>query len=207
LLSIFVIPLIENLAGASLSGQLFHSRSQRISVGGSSPEQRPINDMDYDLDVPLPEPPDGATTPIFEVMQQPQHATAVSEVVSFTNPVNGPPPTTAHIHLPYTGADNASAHGHLDFPDGGVPASHFQVSLNRVKVIDTDGKWQMWADVSGQWEYLSGLPVAAADQGRRQPWRCLPTRRTSGSGPPIPACIRAGLSGQLRGRYLESSSA
>lgn len=22
---------------------------------------------------------------------------------------------------------------------------------------DTDGKWQLWADVSGQWSYLSGL--------------------------------------------------
>jgi len=37
------------------------------------------------------------------------------------------------------------------------PANHFVVKLKRVNVIDTEGKWQLWADVSGQWTYLSGL--------------------------------------------------
>jgi hypothetical protein len=79
-------------------------------------------------------------------------------VVNFTNPVNGLP-TTAHVHLPYKGADNGIYARTLKFSwDTAVaPSNHFQVSLNQINVIDTEGKWQLWADVSGQWNYLSGF--------------------------------------------------
>jgi hypothetical protein len=114
--------------------------------------------MDYDFDVPLPSPPPGATAPRVEISQQPQHTTAVSEVVTFTNPVNGLA-TTAHVHLPYKGADNGIYARTLKFV-WDVPAprpNQVQVSLQRINVIDTDGRWQLWADVAGQWKYLTGL--------------------------------------------------
>jgi hypothetical protein len=114
--------------------------------------------MDYDFDVLLPQPPAGARAPNVEVIAQPQHTTTVSEVVTFTNPANGLP-TTAHVHLPYRGAGNGIYARTLKFSwDVPVrPANHVQVSLERINVIDTDGKWQLWADVGGQWTYLSGL--------------------------------------------------
>ncbi|HLY19634.1 MAG TPA: hypothetical protein VKR61_20545, partial [Bryobacteraceae bacterium] len=37
------------------------------------------------------------------------------------------------------------------------PGNHFQVQISSVQVTHTSGAWQIWADVSGQWTYLSGL--------------------------------------------------
>ena len=159
LLSLLVIPAIEQLAGASLTGQIFPDAGpSAFPWGGQSPEQHAINDMDYDFDVPLPPPPDGATAVVLEVVTQAQHTTGVLEAVTYSNPVNGLP-TTAHIHLPYKGADNLIYARTLRFSwDTAQPgASHFQVSIHRVNVLTTDGKWHLWADVSGQWSYLSGL--------------------------------------------------
>ena len=59
--------------------------------GTPGAEEHPINDMDYDFDVPLPRPPDGATAAVLEVTTQPQHTTGVAEVVTYTNSVNGLP--------------------------------------------------------------------------------------------------------------------
>jgi hypothetical protein len=162
LLSVIVIPLIEQLVGASLPGQIYPTAGpSAFPWGGASPELRPVNDMDYDFDVTLPAPPNGAAAPLIEMTQQPQHTTAVSEVVTFRNPVNGLP-TTAHIHLPYNGADNGIYARTLKFSwDVPAPApAHYQVSLQRVDVIDTAGKWQLWGDVSGHWRYLSGAAPA-----------------------------------------------
>jgi hypothetical protein len=93
-----------------------------------------------------------------DVLSQPQHAPAVMEEVTYTNPVNGFP-TIAHIHLPYNGADNAIYARTLKFSwdKSPPPAAHFEVTLNDIQVFDTAGKWHLWADVSGQWSYLSGL--------------------------------------------------
>src|SRR5712671_5960989 len=105
--------------------------------------------MDYDFDVPLPPSPDGATAVAIEVIARPQHTTGVTEVVTYTNAVNGLP-TVAHIHLPYNGADSGTYARTLKFwwDTSMPPANHFVVKLKRVNVIDTEGKWQLWPDVS-----------------------------------------------------------
>jgi hypothetical protein len=159
LLGLLVIPIVEQLAGASLSGQIFPDAGPTaFPWGGVSAELHAVNDMDYDFDLPLPPPPDGAGSVVMEAITQPQHTTGVLEVVTYTNLVNGLP-TTAHIHLPYNGADNGIYARTLRFSwDTAQPAANrFKVSLNRVNVLGNEGKWQLWADVSGQWSYLSGV--------------------------------------------------
>lgn len=77
----------------------------------NGPEERPINDIDYDFDVPLPALPPVPhplfLLPFVQVTTHPEHTTAVNEVITYTNvdPVTGFP-TMAHIHLPYKGADS-----------------------------------------------------------------------------------------------------
>src|ERR1041385_7415917 len=78
LLSLLVIPIVEQLAGASLTGQIFpYAGPTAFPWGNQSPEQHAINDMDYDFDVPLPAPPDGAGSVVMEAITQPQHGTSV----------------------------------------------------------------------------------------------------------------------------------
>ena len=98
---------------------------------------------------------------MLEVTTQPQHTTAVAETVTYTTLGNGLP-TTAHIHLPYNGADNGIYARSLKFSwdTSPPPQNHFQVSLNRINVLATDGTWQLFADVSGHWNYLSGAAPA-----------------------------------------------
>ena len=59
------------------------------------PESRPINDMDYDFDVPLPAPPLGPQTdmhPLVSVTTHPGHTTHINQVITYTNPdINGLP--------------------------------------------------------------------------------------------------------------------
>ena len=171
-------PILSALAGALLkevTGESFalpvfsEAGPSAFSWGHPGAEEHDVNDMDYDFDVPLPAPPDGATAVTMDVIQRPQHSTAVSEEVTYTNPVNGLP-TTAHIHLPYQGADSGIYARTLLFSwdISAPPANHFVVRLQQVNVTDTAGKWQMWSDVSGQWTYLSaaapGLFKTAAGQ-------------------------------------------
>src|SRR5439155_4770312 len=73
----------------------------------TGPEERPVNDMDYDFDVPLPVVPAGATSVQVRVNTHPEHTTAVNEVITYTNPDPATGlPTAAHIHLPYNRADS-----------------------------------------------------------------------------------------------------
>jgi hypothetical protein len=179
LLSLLVIPLIERLAGASLTAQIFPDAGPTaFPWGDPSPEEHAINDMDYDFEVPLPPPPDGATAVVMNAITQPQHGTSVLETVMYTNLVNGLP-TTAHIHLPYKDADNGIYARTLQFSWDVPPPvpSHLQVSINRLNVLAADGKWQLWADVSGQWSYLSGL-AAGLLQTRRGESVTLPPNQT-----------------------------
>jgi hypothetical protein len=150
--------LLKGLTGDSFTGPVFSEAGPSAFPWGSpGPEAHAVNDMDYDFDVPLPNAPDGATSVVMEATDHPQHSTAVTEVVTYTNPVNGLP-TTAHIHLPYNGADSGiyarSLKFSWDVPR--PPATHIAVRLKQINVKDTDGKWQLWSDISGQWTYLSG---------------------------------------------------
>jgi hypothetical protein len=51
------------------------------------------------------------------------------------------------------------------------------VRLTRIDVTDLEGKWQMWADVSGQWSYLSGIApgLLATSNGRAVALPAAPT--------------------------------
>ncbi len=126
--------------------------------GSPAPGEQPINDMDYDFDVPLPPQPEGASSVAVEVVTQPQHTTAVAEVITYPNSGNGLP-ATAHIHLPYRGADNGIYARTLKFSwnTAAPPQHHFRVTLNRVTVLALPGDWRLWSDVGGQWTYLTGV--------------------------------------------------
>ena len=159
-LSSLLVPLVEGLIEA-VTGQSINlnvssnAGPSAFPWGGPGPEFQPVGDMDYDFDVPLPSPPQGATSVILDVTNMPQHTTAVSEVVTYSGNV-------AHVHLPYKFADNGTYARILKFSwnNAPPPANHFVVRLNKINVKDSGGKWQMWADVSGQWSYLSGAAPA-----------------------------------------------
>jgi hypothetical protein len=142
------------------------------------PEERPVNDMDYDFDVPLPAPPGGATHPLVEVDVQPQDTGAVTEVITYTNPGPNGLPTTAHIHLPFYGVpDQQDGSGQIYgrtlkfFWDVySPPGRHFTVNIDDINVKDTsdflsDGEFFLWTNVCGQWVFLSGLNPDLFDVG------------------------------------------
>src|SRR5207248_3831739 len=96
----------EQMTGQPLTGPINPvAGPSAFPWGGPGTEEMPINDMDYDFDVPLPPAPSGVTAVQMQIITHPEHSTTVNEVVTFTNPVNGLP-TLAHVHLPYLGADN-----------------------------------------------------------------------------------------------------
>ena len=159
LLNLLVVPIIEQLAGAKLTGQIFSDAGPTaFPWGGPSPELHAINDMDYDFDMTLPPPPAGASSVIVEAVTEPQHTTAVLETITYTHLVNNLP-TIVHIHLPYKGADNGTYARTLRFSwDTAAPAAnHVQVAIRGVNVLSTAGRWHLWADAGGQWTYLSAL--------------------------------------------------
>jgi hypothetical protein len=158
-----LVPTVAGLAfqltGQPLGGPIFPTAGpSAFPFGMRAPEAHPVNDMDYDFDVPLPRPPDGAISPRVEVFTHPGHTTGVNEVISYTNFMDGLP-TTAHIHLPYNGADNGIYARTLKFAWDTFSSSgkHFRITINRIHVNDLGGEWHLWTDVSGQWVNLAGL--------------------------------------------------
>jgi hypothetical protein len=150
------------LTGLSLLGPIFPTAGpSAFSWGTTAPEFHPVNDMDYDFDVALPPAPDEATAPRVEVITHAQHSTAVTEVITYTGKEEGLP-TTAHIHLPYLGADNGIYARTLKFAWDvfSPPRKHFRVSVDRIRVRDSAGEWRLWADVSGQWINVTNLAPA-----------------------------------------------
>ena len=133
-------------------------------------EFRPINDMDYDFDVPLPAPPAGATHPLVNVTKQPGNFTSVQEVITYTTPVNGLP-TVAHFHIPYNGADTSTFAKTFKFywDVFNKPGEHFLIHVTdaRISVGNVSrfggvgaGYWgpgpvYLWTDVCGQWASLT----------------------------------------------------
>ena len=161
--------LVSELSGGSLSGPIFATAGpSAFSWGTPAPEQQPINDMDYSFDIPLPPAPNSAATVNVEVVTHSQHTTAVPEMITYKSAANGGP-TVAHIHLPYSGADNGIYARTLKFTwNQTPPANHFRVTLDHLITNALPGKWQVWSDVSGQWTYLpklaSGLLQTAPGQ-------------------------------------------
>lgn len=150
----------ENLIGPSGLDVPYFS-----ALGGYSraAEEQPINDMNYEFDMDLPAPPNGATAVQVQVINQINHSTAVNEVITYTDEVDGLP-TKAHIVLPYLGADNGIYSRTLKFSWNTfkAPGKHFKIRLDSVLVKDdsddfplSDGEWQLWCDVSGQWLSLT----------------------------------------------------
>ncbi len=147
------------LTGQALLGPILPAAGPTAFPWGTpAAEFQPVNDMDYDFDVPLPPAPDGATAPRVEVITQPQHSTAVTELIIYTGNKGGLP-TTAHIHVPYLGADNGIYARTLKFAWDvfSPPGQHFRVSVDRIRVRDSGGEWRLWADVSGQWTNVTNL--------------------------------------------------
>ncbi len=129
----------------------------------NGPEERPVNDMDYDFDVPLPTPPAGAASVQTKVITHPEHTAGVAEVITYTrpDPATGLP-TTAHVHLPYNGADSGAYARTLEFywDTYNPPGRHFVVRMNDLTFFPTaywSSRTYMWADVGGQWTFLTGL--------------------------------------------------
>ncbi len=162
--------LVSLLSGGSLSGPIFpRAGPTAFPWGTPAAEQQPINDMDYNFDVPLPPAANGASSVNVEVVTHSQHTTAVTETVSYAPGVNGAAPV-AHVRLPYSGADNGIYARTLKFTwNAPPPPNHFRVSLDRVVVNDLPGKWHLWADVSGQWTYLPKLAPGLLQSSQSQP--------------------------------------
>lgn len=163
--------LVMQLTGMSITGPIYPVAGPSAFRWGSAaaPEEQPINDMDYDFNVPLPSPPDGAVSVNVEFVTQLQHSTAVAEIVTYPDSGNGLP-STARVHLPYRGADNGIYARTLKFSWSTTTAlpNHFRVRLDRVRVNATAGEWHLWSDISGQWTYLSGLAPALLKSVRGQ---------------------------------------
>ncbi|PYQ14049.1 MAG: hypothetical protein DMF80_13415 [Acidobacteria bacterium] len=129
----------------------------------NGPEERPVNDMDYDFDVPLPAPPEGATSVQEKVITHAEHTTAVAEVITYIKPDAATGlPTMAHVHLPYNGADSGVYARTLEFywDTYNPPGRHFVVRMNNLTFFPTSywsGRAYVWADVSGQWTFLTAL--------------------------------------------------
>ncbi len=169
-------PPIADYAGPSA---LFTDASGLPALSGTpwavGPEERPVNDVDYDFDVPLPPAPAGAKHPLVQVTQYPWHTTHVEEAISYTRPdATTGLPTTAHVHLPYRGADNGIYARTLRFywDTYSRPGTHFVVTMHDVKSTRAplavgDAQFYLgpqplylWTDVSGQWVFLTGLNTA-----------------------------------------------
>ncbi|HJT87810.1 MAG TPA: hypothetical protein VJ732_08135, partial [Bryobacteraceae bacterium] len=154
--------LVKILTGASIGGPIYPAAGPSAFPWGTpAPEAQPVNDMDYEVDVPLPPPPDGAASVKVEILTHPQDTTAVTEVITYPNSGKGLP-SLAHIHLPYNGANNGIYARTLKFSwnTAAAPPRHFRVRLDSIKVNALGGEWQLWSDVSGQWNYLSGATPA-----------------------------------------------
>jgi hypothetical protein len=154
--------LVFVLTGKKTTGPIYgEAGPSAFPIGGTAPEERPVNDRDYDFDVRLPRPPQLATAPRLEVVTRPEHTTAVKEVITYGNVRNGLP-TTAHVHLPYLGADSGIYARTLLFAwdTYSPPGMLFHVRIDGVHVIDTSGDWHLWSDVSGDWMNLTSLAPA-----------------------------------------------
>lgn len=161
--------LIQQLSGGSVTPPInAKAGPSAFSWGTPAPESQPVNDTDYDFDVPLPALPPGGGSVNLEVVTHKEHSTAVTESVTYGKSADGSP--VAHVHLPYRGADNGIYARTLKFSwSAPAPPHHFRVTLDHLAVTGLPGKWQMWADAGGQWTYLTALAPALLNTRQGQP--------------------------------------
>lgn len=159
--------LVQQISGQPLSAPIYaQAGPTAFSWGTPAPEQQPINDMDYDFDVPLPAMPGASGSPQIEVVTHAEHTSSVTERITYSASAAGP---IAHIHIPYNGADNGIYARTLKFVwSRPVRLNHFQVTLNRLTPKSLTGKWHVWAEVSGQWKYLPALAPALLATSQQQ---------------------------------------
>ena len=165
-----VVDVEPHVAGPS--GMAFNSSGQPVrrddpaavsAAWNQGPEERLVNDMGYDFDVPLPPAPPDATAIQVQISTHPEHTTSVNQVITYTNPdAVTHLPTTAHIHLPYNHADNGIYGRTLKFywNTYSAPGRHFVVTMNEVIFFypqSFSGKTYLWVDVCGQRIFLTDL--------------------------------------------------
>jgi hypothetical protein len=140
------------MTGTDLATFLLNIATDPSSAGPSAfwtkntNEERPINDMDYEFDVPLPPQAAGATAPVVEVTRHPEDTTAVNEVITYPNF-----PTSAHVRLPFKGSAGGIYARTLKFASSAPKPSHYHVQVVEIDAIDQPGLWHMTSDVNGQW--------------------------------------------------------
>lgn len=148
------------------------------------PEERPINDMDYDFDVVLPPAPSAKGTPQVIIETHGEHTTAVNEVITYSEPNERTGLVTAHIHLPYKGADNGVYARTYKFYWNTYkwPGRHFKVKINEILFFlpESDlpfpfnmpwnkftGHEVFWVNVCGQWRSLTDIKPDAFLSGAK----------------------------------------
>lgn len=171
----FEVPLVDllvkTLGGGSVTAPINAvAGPSAFPWGTPAPEFQPVNDMDYDFDVPLPAAPAGATSINLEVTTHAENNTTVTESVTYGKGADGAP--VAHVHLPYNGADNGIYARTLKFSwNAPAPPHHFRVTLDHVTVTSLPGEWHVWMDAGGQWTYLPAVAPALlkTSQGQSVP--------------------------------------
>jgi hypothetical protein len=149
-------------SATDLATFLFNVASLPSSAGPSAfgwlpgpDEKRPVNDMDYDFDVPLPPQPAGATAPVFEVVRHPEDTSVVDEIVTWPDF-----PRSAHVHIPFLGKPDGVYARTIKLAASTPAPAHYHVRIVEVDAIDLPGLWRLTADVDGQWIDL--FPTNAA---------------------------------------------
>ncbi len=151
-LALAPLGFVMGLSPADLATYLLDTATLPSSAGPSAfgwlpgaSEARPVDDMDYDFDVPLPPQPAGAVAPAFDVARHAEDTTAVNEVITWPDF-----PRSAHVHLPFLGKGSGVYARTIAFASA-APQSHYHVQLVEIDATDLPGLWRITADVSGQW--------------------------------------------------------
>jgi hypothetical protein len=132
-------------------------------------EEQPINDMDYEFDVPLPPRPPGATQPVVieRTPRPPQDSSNVEPEFTFieADPQTGLP--MEHVRLPYKGPDKHGIFARsflFSWKAVSPSGQRFRVELEDITIKDDsesifegDGEFKLWTDIAGHWFFLTGL--------------------------------------------------
>lgn len=132
-------------------------------------EEQPINDMDYEFDVPLPPRPPGATQPVVieRTPRPPQDSSNVEPEFTFIEADSKTGLPMEHVRLPYNGPNKQGIFARSFLFSWDVvspPGERFRVELEDIHVKDDseafgkgNGEWKLWTDISDHWFFLTGL--------------------------------------------------